>query len=155
MKIDLSSLANNSSNLLEIDENIIFPEEYYEKSSIIDLKNIHVFGDISIDHEGYPDLNLTINGKMILEDSISLEEITYPFETKIEEKMEEKLENVTNTIDIMDILWQNILLEVPIKLTEVEDLSQYRGEGWKLVSEEELISENNPFKDLKDILGEE
>lgn len=154
MKIDLSTITNNE-NYLEIDEDVVIPKEYIEKSNIIDLVNLHVIGNITLDHESYPDLDLVLNGTMILEDSISLEEISYPFTIEIQEKMEEKLENVTNTIDIMDILWQNILLEVPIKLTEVDDLSKYHGDGWRLVSEEELICENNPFKDLKDMLGEE
>ena len=41
------------------------------------------------------------------------------------------------------------------ELTEVEDLTKYQGEGWRLVSEEEMNKENNPFSNLKDLLGEE
>ena len=102
-----------------------------------------------------PKMKPTASGEMILEDSISLDEISYPFSVKIEEKVDENSKKISNTIDIMDILWQNIVLEVPLQLTEVEDLTKYQGEGWKLVSEEELNKENNPFSNLKDILGEE
>ena len=55
----------------------------------------------------------------------------------------------------MDILWQNIILEIPLKFTNVEDYSKFQGEGWKLVSEDELKVENNPFNELDSILGEE
>ena len=38
----------------------------------------------------------------------------------------------------MAILWQNIVLEVPLQFTKVEDLSKFHGDGWKLISEEEI-----------------
>lgn len=155
LNIDLTSLINRTQNKIELDEVVSFSDNYLEESEILKLDNIKVTGDIFLNEENLPFLSLNVSGNMILEDSISLNEISYPFSLKIEEKLENFSENITNTIDIMDILWQNIVLEVPLQLTEVEDLSQYQGEGWRLVSEEEMNKDNNPFSNLKDLLGEE
>ena len=155
MIIDLTALINRTKEVILIDEIISFTEDYLKDSEIIKLDSVKVVGDISLNEEDIPFLSLAVSGNMILEDSISLEEISYPFSLKIEEKIEDFSENITNTIDIIDILWQNIVLEVPLKLTEVEDLTKYQGEGWRLVSEEEMNKENNPFSNLKDLLGEE
>ena len=155
MIIDLTALINRTKEVILIDEIISFNEDYLKDSEIIKLDSVKVVGDISLNEEDIPFLSLAVSGNMILEDSISLEEISYPFSLKIEEKIEDFSENITNTIDIIDILWQNIVLEVPLKLTEVEDLTKYQGEGWRLVSEEEMNKENNPFSNLKDLLGEE
>ena len=65
----------------------------------------------------------------------------------IDEKLDEFIENNENSLDIIEILWQNIVLEVPLIYTEVKDYSKYRGDGWKLVSEEDLVN-NNPFNTL-------
>ena len=60
-----------------------------------------------------------------------------------------------NTLDILAILWENIVLEVPLQFTKVEDFSKFRGDGWKLVSENELTESNNPFSELLDKMKEE
>ena len=85
---------------------------------------------------------------MILEDSISLEEVDYPFSIEIEGILEENSKKLQNTLDLIEILWENIVLEVPLKFSKVEDLSQYKGEGWKVISEDDLTMKNNPFADL-------
>ena len=54
-----------------------------------------------------------------------------------------------NILDIYAILWQNIVLEVPLRYSKVEDYGKYQGDGWKLVSEEELKLKNNPFSALQ------
>ena len=93
---------------------------------------------------------------MILEDSISLDNVEYPFSIDIDENIEENLEKAENSIDILPILWQNIVLEVPLRFTKVNDLSKYNGDGWKLISEEEASStSNNPFLELKEKYKEE
>ena len=87
---------------------------------------------------------------MILKDSISLEDVTYHFSNQLEEEVTEKVKNIENTLDILSVLWENIVLEVPIRFSEVSDYSKYQGNGWHLVSEEEYEKEegNFPFRDL-------
>ena len=64
----------------------------------------------------------------------------------VNEKMVKHFENI---VDIFQLLWENIVLEVPLQFTKVEDLSKFHGDGWKLISEDDYkTSGNNPFSDL-------
>ena len=50
-------------------------------------------------------------------------------------------------------LWQNILVEVPLRAVNPKNENiSLSGDGWRLISEEEVKTENNPFMDL---LGKE
>ena len=52
--------------------------------------------------------------------------------------IDEKYKNNENRLDIFEFLWENIELEVPIKLTNVNDYSNYQGKDWQLISEEDI-----------------
>ena len=89
-----------------------------------------------------------IVGEMIIADSISLEPVPYPFTIEYDDILEENCKKDENTLDIFQFLWENIVLEIPLQFTKVKDLSKFHGDGWKLVSEDELTTRNNPFSDL-------
>lgn len=156
MEIDLSLL--HSRTVLEIDITNIYNIEskYFKNTDIKKLDNIKVEGKIYQKEDENQELNdyikCRIEGKMIIPDSISLEEVNYPFEIDYDDFIEENCKKNQNTLDIFQFLWENIVLEVPLQFTKVEDLSKFHGDGWKLISEEELKNTNNPFSDLlKDI----
>ncbi len=153
MEIDITSLLNGNRQL-DIEKQVEIPKEYYQNTDIKDSQDITATGILTIDEENIT-LNLKVNGVMKLADSISLEVENYPFTSEIEEKIPLNREKMKNTLDITEILWQNIMLEVPLRFTKVEDYSKYQGDGWKLVKEEELKGSNNPFNDLKKMMGEE
>lgn len=148
MNIDLASLYSGVDEFLEIDKFIEIDSSYYENTDIINLPKVWVNGTISLDSSNNIDCNLKVKGDMILNDSISLEEVSYPFECEINKKIEKNDINFENTLDIIPILWENIVLEVPLKFTTVKDTSKFSGDGWKIISEEELKQKNNPFNDL-------
>ena len=154
MEIDVSKLYNHTLSTLAINKEVVIPEEYLKNTDIKGFKNVIFDGEISNIEET---LNLkgTVKGIMILEDSISLDDIDYEFVSEIDEDLEENSEKSSNILDITDVLWQNILLEVPLKLTNVESFDEYHGDGWKLISEDSIESTNNPFKELEEILREE
>ena len=146
MDIKLDSLNSGVIDEIIINEKVVFDCEIYKSSEIKNLKNVSFDGKIFINESEELILEGLLKGTMTLEDSISLDEIDYNFSINIEEI----LENDKNNIDIIDILWQNIVLEVPSRYTEVTDYSKYSGDGWRLISEEDLNKENNPFNALKD-----
>ena len=135
---------------LDIDQDVIIDESKYFLPEIKSIKSMHFKGNIFEDNEGYIKMNGELNGVLILEDSINLEEREFNISKEISENIDEYLENNDNSIDIIDILWQNIVLEVPSRYTEVTDYSKFSGDGWRLISEEDLNKENNPFNALKD-----
>ena len=154
MFVNLEELNSGIKEEVTFSDSVNFDEEIFKNTDIKKLEDTIVTGKIYKDASGEFIIDASITGKMHLEDSISLEDIVYPFSVNIEENIEEILGNDENTIDILPILWQNIVLEVPLKYTKVEDYSNYSGDGWKLVSEKD-IKTNNPFLELKEKYKEE
>ena len=148
MHIRLLDLYRGIKKEIVLDQDVTIAKEYYKYSDIKDLKDVHVSGKIYLNYDRKVEYTLEVTGAMILEDSISLEDVSYPFHIEIEDILEENSKKLQNSLDLIEILWENIVLEVPLKFSKVEDLSQYKGEGWKIISEEDLKFKNNPFADL-------
>lgn len=143
--IDLIPLFSLSVTSISLDGEYQIP--VVDGSGILELTKIELKNSEikKVEDDFYIIVNAS--GKMKIKDSITLDDVWYPFEVKIDEKLDEFIENDKNILDINQFLWQNIVLEVPLRYTVVSDYSKIRGDGWKLVSEEELVS-NNPFSTL-------
>ena len=155
MDIDLTLLHSGTVPEIDITNTYTLEKEYYESTDVLELKEIKVEGKIyrgaAIDDiDDFQDyIECKISGTMIIEDSISLEPVEYPFSAEYDDILEENCKKNENTLDIFQFLWENIVLEIPLKFTKVEDLSKFHGDGWRLISEDELKkSNNNPFSEL-------
>ena len=133
---------------LEIHKVVTIPKSYYQNTKVLELKDIKVDGFFSYEEEEEIHAKFDISGVMILEDDISLEPVEYPFSIFYDDILEENLKNDKNSLDLFEFLWENIVLEVPMKFTKVSNLDEIHGDGWKLISEEDHKSEKNPFADL-------
>ena len=154
MTIDLFNLVVNNKTI-NIDSDII-PNEYLENSGIRRLNNIHFKGNIKKLVDDTYSLEGVLSGTMILADDITLEDYEYNFTSEIEENIEETSINLQKTLDITDILWQNILIEVPSKVVNDKNKNiKLEGNGWRLISEDDLNSKNNPLSELEDLLRKE
>ena len=146
MNKDLSLLHSNTTNSIDISGNYSLDESYFGTSGVKKCDNIKVVGEVlKKDDEDY--IKCQIDGNMIIEDSVSLEEIEYPYHIEYDDYMLENWRKNENTLDILEFLWENILLEVPLQFTKVRDLSKFHGDGWRLIREDELEN-NNPFSEL-------
>lgn len=136
MKIDLFKL--NNFNKLDIDADITFDHELYEKCGVRDIKNAHVSGLLSISYDDELECDLLVTGTFILPCAITLEDVSYDFELKIEEilgKFEDFYNKNKNSLDILPVLWENVVSEVPIRVVkEGAVATDVNGEGWELVS---------------------
>ncbi len=131
MKIDLRKLYSLAS--VDVDGTITFPEEKLKSAGIIRLEDVSVHGKAIINYEDEIELNLDLSGKMYLPCAISLEEVEVPFATKIEEIIGENNINNNFYLDLSDILWENIVLEIPIKVVkEGVQLETSSGKGWSV-----------------------
>ena len=146
MDIDLSLLHSNTKDFIDITNIYTIPKEYYENTDIISLDDIKVEGKIIRRENEDGDLDDYI--EMKIPDSISLEELSYPFSIEYNDIIDENCKKRENTLDIFQFLWENIVLEVPLQFTKVDDLSKFHGDGWRLIDEDELNKSNNPFSDL-------
>ena len=156
MDIDLKLLHTGNVDSIDISGSYNIKEEYYKNTDIIKLEEVVVDGKVVRKYNDDEELDdyiiCSIKGNMIITDSISLEEVEYPYEIEYDDFLGENNKKSENILDIFAFLWENILLEVPLQFTKVSDLSKFHGDGWRLLSEEEKILENNPFSDLlKDI----
>lgn len=154
MIIDISKLLLNMEDVLEINEDVNIPLEYLNNCNIRKLEDVRFNGTIVKLVDDSIELNGVIIGVMILPDDITLENVSYPFNIKIEEK----IENFTNLLDITDILWQNILVEIPSKVHSPKNENvTIKGDGWRVITEDEFLKEqssNNPFTELKQMIEE-
>ena len=153
MKIDLSLLHTNQVNEVSIHDSYSFTDDY-SCPDILGLSDIKVDGIITLRDDKDVFIG-TISGSMIITDSISLEEVSYPFEIQFDDFLPENYIKNENTLDILGFLWENIVLEVPLRFTKVQDLSKYHGDGWRMIREEERRNENNPFLELLNDFEEE
>ena len=133
MKINLNLLPK------VFDEDIIIPENFYKGTSIKDLSKVKVVGSIKYNVIDEVVIDLDVRGEMLLIDAITNEPIKYPFSIKILENLAEidakYLEKSQNTLDIIEFLWENIVLEVPIRVTKSTGVSLH-GDGWQLNEDE-------------------
>ncbi len=132
--------------LSKIDETYSFKN--LENTGILKLDDVLITGSITTDLE----LSLIVKGTMVLPCSVSLKPVNYSFSIEIEEQLEENLKNNQNTIDILPIIWENILTEIPLRIVS-DDLSDVKtsGQGWKLVEEHETKL-NPELEKLKNLL---
>ena len=155
MLIDLGPLYSHVVEKINVDTDVSYSKDEVSGTKIKDLVDVHVKGYFFLDSNNEVEANLDYSGTMILEDDISLEEVKYPFSAKISEKLEENQENFDKNLDLKEILWENIVLEIPLKFTKVSNLEEFNGDGWCLVSENELKKNNNPFSELLNEFEEE
>ena len=154
MKLDITKLLQAYVDIIDINGEVIIPEELLSKSLIVALEDVMFNGDITLDEEDNLNLNGNLKGIMILKDDITLEPVEYPFDIELEEILEKK----QNILDITEILWQNILVEIPSKVRSTDEAINLEGDGWRVISEETFEKERNktenPFAILDELYDE-
>ena len=156
MIIDITRLKSNIETFIELNEGL---EIDVSSTEIIKLNDTKVVGSITKDNEGYY-IDAVLSGIMTLPCSITLKPTELKFETEIVGNIEEMLEEIgendkktENTIDIFPIIWENILMEIPMRVVSPDiDEQTLKGDGWKLITDEETTSTNPELEKLKDLL---
>lgn len=160
VKYDLIRLNNNIVKSIPINETYSFIKDELEGTDVISLDNVKVDGELYKNSLGNIELNVYVEGVIVLPCAITLKPVDYPFNIEISGELEELMaeieENPTNfqnTIDILPIIWENILMEIPMKVTSEDAYSnKIGGEGWKLVTDEKEETINPALAKLKDLL---
>ena len=143
--LDLTKLQNRSVNELNYSDTITIDKSMYENTDIRNLSDVKVNAHIKRVTDSSYNMSLIIDGVMTLPCSVTLKDVLYPFhietEVKIsndDENLEEYVKIIQNSIDILPIIWQNIVLEIPLRVvSEDANNSPVSGEGWKLIREDE------------------
>lgn len=161
MKFDLIRLKNGIDKEIDVDITYSFDKEYLSGTDLLELNDVKIKGIITKNLLDEIVLDLDVEGVMVLPCAITLKPVEYPFKLKIDDSLQELSENLEknetnfqNTIDILPIIWENILMEIPMRVVsdDTTDIKMF-GDGWKLITdEEELVS--SPFDELKDLLDD-
>ena len=153
MNINLNTI--NEKGII-IDQEVNFDESYYKGTLIKGLQNIKVKGKVYYSTTREVIFEGKINGEMIIVDSNTNELVNYPFTSEINEILESDedfSQNLgakdKNMLDLEEILWQNIVLEVPLTFSKVSKPTLTKGDGWELKNEDEVIDPRlQGFRDL-------
>ena len=156
MIIELFDLVSKGKKI-NIDNEVNISEELLSTSIIRRLYNVHFNGYIDKLIDDTYELVGTLSGTMIIPDDITLEDFEYNFTSEIEENIDETRINYQKSIDITGDLWQNILVEIPLKAVNEKNKNiRLEGNGWRLISEEDLENtKNNPLSSLEEMFRKE
>ena len=162
MKYDLVRLNNNIDKYISVSEVYSFTSDELSGTDLLKLDDVKINGEIFKNSLGNIELSLEVEGVMVMPCAITLKPVNYPFNIEISGEIEELMENIEenstnfqNSIDILPIIWENILMEIPMRVVSDEaensDMT-IEGEGWKFVTEEE--EKISPLSELMDMLDD-
>lgn len=162
MEYNLLRLKNGLDEFISIDESHSFSKEELKGTDVISLNDVKVVGEITKDAIDKLYLYVSVKGTLVLPCAITLKPVNYPFDIKIEGNIDElagenekSVKKDENTLDILPIIWENILMEIPMRVVSEdaeEELSNLEGNGWKVITEEDDGEINPELAKLKDLL---
>ena len=134
MFVDISKILNGNTISTDFDIDLVFDRKDLDNIGIIDIVNSKASGKITKLDDNLYDIYYEIKGDMILPDAVTLERVSYPFYIKDENEYEigEKLKISENLLDIYEVLWENVVLEVPLRVTNDDSDKVLEGNGWSL-----------------------
>ena len=162
MEIDITKLKSDIEHSIDIDLTYSFSKEEIEGTDLLKLDDVKILGIISKDSMNEYTIDVDVTGIMVLPCAITLEPVDYPFNVKINGNLEEMLEEINenskkieNSIDIFPIIWENILMEIPMKVVseKARDI-KLEGDGWKLITDEDRGNINPEFQKLSQLFEE-
>lgn len=159
MKIDLTKMLYSNLYKLPIKGEIIVPDSMLNKTSIKEITPVKVEGFIYNNDSEY-ELDIRIHGVMTLLCARTLKKVNRPFDIQIDEIIDENSDNsleiIQNSLDIFPIVWQNILVDVPLRVLAPDAKEELTsGDGWRLITEDTDEEEIDPrLAKLKDYIKE-
>ena len=160
MKIDLIGLNSNHLKEIIIDDSYKFSNEKIKEADLLDLSSVKINGRIYKDSLGDYIIDVMIEGIMTLPCAITLKPVKHEFKVNVCDNLytllteiDENTKKVENSIDILPIIWENILMEIPMKVVSDDaQLSNLEGNGWKLITDKEEKKINPALASLNDLL---
>ena len=121
---------------MKYEKDINFNNIDYQKMNITKINDMHATGYAKVNYEDNIELELDVNGSLVMPCAITLEDVIVPINVHISEEILENTLNNDFFLDLLDILWENIVLEIPIRVVkEGAKLESQKGVGWEIISE--------------------
>ena len=159
MNYDLTRLRNGIDRKVIIDDYYSFTKEQLSATDVESLDNVHVEGEITLNAIDEIYLSLEVSGVMVIPCAITLKPVDVPFDiiiegdlSEIHEESQENAEKSLNSLDILPIIWENILMEIPMRVVSPDaDITKMKGDGWRVITDEEE-NVNSELSKLQDLL---
>lgn len=127
MKWSLQQLFKYTHTPLKFSEELDFREYIKGIDDILDISLAEVSGTALHLYDDRYQFDLSIKCKLVLEDAVTLDPVDFlvavnvieTFDKVVDEESDEDVRLIEkNTIDLYDVVWENILLEKPIRVTK-------------------------------------
>lgn len=133
--MNLSLITLNTTGRLDFD---ITPDlSDYQDKNILSIDHVRVQGSIIDNGTPEYELSMNITGCIFLKSAINSNPVPYDLDIKYDEFIENLVENYknsSNSLDILPIIWENILLEIPIRATnDFDSFEVTKGKGWEIL----------------------
>lgn len=153
MNIDLTKFTDHN-NQIDIDVEFKVSDEIIKEAGLLYLKDVHVSGSI-IKHTFDYKISFQVSGVYGLPCSITLEPVEVPFIIEVDKYLDEIQEEIDknlkineNTLDIFPIIWENVLVEIPMKVTSPNATLD---KNWEYKPNEDM-EENPELAKLRELL---
>lgn len=153
LKWNLQWIVKQKDGCFDFDETITFPSEmFHNLSQINGLRNVHVVGQGRFDAKNrqlYVDFQA--EGQMILPCAISLEDVDYPFHLESSVVFvfykpqidEDVIEARKDLVDLTPVVFQEIMMDVPMRVVKEGATLKKEGKGWKVLNEEDTSDDED------------
>ncbi len=143
---ELTKLQNINNKFTEV----LDLSKYIEKTDIIKISPVKVSGDFEIYDNSIYEFYIEIKCTLTLACAITLEEVPYDVDIRVEEVFSSNKSDEYNliegiTIDLLPIIWSNIILEKPMRVISENAYKNYKSEIDDLGKEESI---NQAFANL-------
>ncbi len=147
MKWNLQWITKQKDGRFEFEETITFPSDiFHNLSQINGLKDVFVSGNGRLDMKHQQlFVDFSVKGQMILPCAVSLEDVDYPFEIDSSvifafykpQEDEDYIEVKRDTVDLTPVIFQEIMMEIPMRVVKDGATLKTEGRGWKVLSEDD------------------
>ena len=151
MKWQIGKLIQAQTKEFEVDEEVDFSDAAMQNPDIKKMSKIFVKG------KGLMCLttrtlvfDLRIKGEMTLNCALTLDDVNYPFEATLnpvftwdQEKYDHNSEDylVRDTIELAPIIWQEICIQIPLRVVKDGAYDELARQGIEIFTEEDLEKE--------------
>lgn len=157
IKLNLSPLLNGTEKILKFEDTIVFDDSFLANTEIVSISPVNVSGSVTKIGDDSVNLKLYIGAVIELPDALTLENVSFPVNIAINKNIGnsedegEYYKIVENSLDILPIVWENIVLEVPLRIVKDEKDTIIEGDGWSLNKVEDV----KPLGELSELLDME
>jgi len=156
LKFLKSELQKHGGAPVPFEETVTFPKDmYFTVSGLRSLRDVRVWGEAQYyTNEEQLRVNFVVEGTMIVPCALTNVDVEYPFSekrdvvfsfVKLEDSDSEILEAKKGIADLMPVIFETIICEVPLKVVSKEAEIKRQGNGWVLLSEEEAENQQEEF----------